>query len=94
MPEEPKPPATCPLCGKKVDYFAIPLKDGKVWKFYGCTDRVNCRWVWKPPSKAELRHQEVMKALRTIYAKIQELENKLCQEKKEKGSKPTSKEEG
>jgi len=75
--KQPKPPETCPKCGKKLEYFAIPTKEGRVWKFWGCPDRKNCGYIWRPPTKQELRHQELMNALKQIYAKLNLIEKEI-----------------
>ena len=78
MPEKPKPPTICPKCKSKIAEFkGVNRQTGKAYHFFGCTNP-DCRWIWKEPSQAELRHQEIMKGLRYIYAEIKRLE-KLIQ---------------
>lgn len=81
MPQsnEEKPPKKCPLCGWAImEFKGVSARTRRPYHFWGCSNP-QCRWVWRKPSKAELRHKEVMKALRIIYKKISALE-KLIKE--------------
>jgi len=76
MPQsnEEKPPKKCPLCGWAImEFKGVSARTRRPYHFWGCSNP-QCRWVWRKPSKAELRHKEVMKALRIIYKKISALE--------------------
>ena len=71
-----KIPTKCPNCGKKVVLFSGISKEGRYYKFYGCEDRLNCRWSCKKPSSLEERDNEEMTVLREIYKKLLQIEKK------------------
>jgi len=79
MPQEVKPPTVCPKCKSKVVEFKGVYRDtGKPYHFWGCVNP-DCKWIWKQPSKAELRHEEVMKGLRYIFAELRDIKKILLQ---------------
>ncbi|MCM8808219.1 MAG: hypothetical protein NC926_09840 [Candidatus Omnitrophica bacterium] len=77
MEKEKKIPERCPQCGKKVIYFSGVNREGREYHFYACEDRRGCGWIYREQSKAEQRHEEEMKAMRLIYAKLLEIEREI-----------------
>jgi hypothetical protein len=74
MPNQPKPPTICPICKSPVNELkGISRKTGRSYHFWACQNR-NCEFRWNPPSQTELRHQEIMRALRIIYAQLKKME--------------------
>jgi len=61
-----KPPTICPHCKNKViEMKGISQRTGRPYHFWGCINR-ECRYIWNPPTKADLRHKEVMEKLDKI----------------------------
>jgi transposase-like protein len=80
MPQTINPPTICPKCKSKVDeYKGVSKKTGKRYHFWKCVNP-QCGWTWNPPTKSELRHQEIMNALRILYKEQREI-RKLIEEK-------------
>jgi ssDNA-binding Zn-finger/Zn-ribbon topoisomerase 1 len=80
MPINTEPPKICPKCGSKIGEFkGISGKTGKPYHFWKCMN-VDCDYVWRPPSKSDLRHEEIMNALRILYKEQKEIK-KLIEEK-------------
>jgi hypothetical protein len=71
----------------------VSRKTGKPYpEFWACSNN-QCKWIWRPVSKTDKQHQELLNALREIYKKIDTLEKNFkafadiflkVEEKKEK----------
>jgi hypothetical protein len=80
MPINTEPPKICPKCGSKVKEFkGISKKTGKPYHFWKCIN-VDCDYIWRKPSKADLRHEELKEILRTLYKEIK-ITQKMLREK-------------
>lgn len=89
-----KPPDKCPLCGSDVmEFKGVSLKTGRPYHFWGCSNP-DCRWVWRKPSQAEIRHKEIMNALRVLYKEMRSLKEMFQKyEQNRKESIPTTEKE-
>jgi len=71
------PPKICPKCGSKVEEFKGFSKTSKRhYHFWKCIN-TNCDYVWRKPSKADLRHEELKEILRTLYKEIKIIQKML-----------------
>ena len=72
------PPTNCEVCQAPLKHLTgVSKKNGKPYDFYSCSAYPNCNYTWRPPSKESLRHEEVMKALRELWLKIDKMEKEF-----------------
>lgn len=76
--ENSNPPEKCEKCGAKlVERKGISQRNNKPFHFWGCSNYPTCDYTWRPPSKENKNHEEEMEALRKIYAKLNEMDDKI-----------------
>lgn len=80
MPLEVNPPKICPKCGGKVEEFkGVSKTTKKPYHFWKCIN-TDCSYVWRKPSKADLRQEELKEILRMLYKEIK-IVQKMLREK-------------
>jgi ssDNA-binding Zn-finger/Zn-ribbon topoisomerase 1 len=74
MPEV-NPPTICPVCGGKIIHKeGVSPKTNQKYSFWGCSNYPRCQFIWRPPPKTEVQHEEIMDALRKLWIKMDGLE--------------------
>jgi ssDNA-binding Zn-finger/Zn-ribbon topoisomerase 1 len=69
-----QPPENCQICQAPLRHLTgVSKKTGKPYDFWSCSAYPKCNFTWRAPSKEQLRHKEVIEALKIVNDNIKKL---------------------
>jgi len=74
-----KVPTICPKCRHQVrSWKPANAKPDELPRFWFCSN-YECKEKWNIASNADIRHEQVMKALKAIYKKLEEISSQIIE---------------
>jgi len=64
----------CPFCGAAlVEKKGVSRKSGLPYHFWSCPNYPDCKYTWRPVSKQNKQHEEIMKEFKSIHERLDKL---------------------
>ena len=77
-PQKIMPPSSCPVCHNPMkNVKGISKKTNRPYDFWSCSGYPNCDYTWRQPTRQDIQHEETLEAMRKIYEKLNEMDDKM-----------------